>query len=180
MHIVVRRLLIVSTFLGLGLLEAFHFATANEHAAYQVLHLQVGWWITLQLLQMALFCLLTLLIFRLIAGRHGTAAMLSRLGLLIFLLCSLTYAGVIGIGTGLLVEHADALALTARVCLGSQSSIVQAITTYSGNPLGTGLWVLGCLGWMVGAIAALLAISTKSDLDAMALNLPNLRAEWVE
>jgi MFS family permease len=179
MHVLFRRLLILSTFLSLGLLETFHFVMANKYAVYRFLHLHSGWWITLQSLQIALFCLLALLVFGLIAGRHGTTAKLSRLGLLVFLLCSLTYAGVIGIGTGLLVAHADALALVARVCLGSQSSIVQAITTDSGNPIGTGLWVLGSLGWMVGVLAALLVLSTKNDLDVEALNLPILHAEWV-
>lgn len=180
MHIVFRRLAILSTFLSLGLLETFHFAMANQRATYQLLHLQVGWWITLQLLQIAVFCLLALLMSRLIAERRGIAAMFSRLGLLIFLLCYLTHAGVIDIGTGLLVAHADALELAAHVCLGSQSSIVEAIVTYSGNPVGTGLWVLGSLGWMVGALAALLALSTKNDLDAVALNPPILHAKWVE
>ena len=172
MHLAFRRLLILSTFLVLGLLETFQFAMVSEHATYQMLHQQVGLWITLQLVQIVLFCLFALLVFRLIAERHGTAAMLSRMGLSIFLLCILTYTGVIGIGTGLLVAHADALTLAARVCLGSQSSIVETITTYSGNPIGTGLLLLGGLGWIVGAITTLLALSTKSDLDGVALTLP--------
>ena len=150
-------LLILSTPLVLLFLELVHPVIQNGRTVYQVLHLQTGWWITFQLLQIAMFCLLTILVFRLITGRHGTFAMLSKVGLLLFLLCSLAYAGVIGIGPGLLVAHADALALAARACLGSQSSIVRAITVYFGNPFGTGLCVLGCLGWIVGALAALLA-----------------------
>ena len=149
-------LLILSTPLVLLFLELVHPVIHNGRTVYQVLHLQAGWWITFQLLQIAMFCLLTILVFRLITGRHGTFAMLSKVGLLLFLLCSLAYAGVFGIGTGLLVAHADETALAARVCLGSQSSIVQAITTSSGNPLGTVLWVLGSLGWIIGVLTAML------------------------
>jgi len=168
MHIVFRRLLMLSTFLALGLLETFYLVMAHEHAVYQVIHVQVSWWITFQVFQIALSCLCVLLVFRMIVGRHGRVAMLSRMGLLIFLLCFLAYTGVIGIGTGLLVAHADALALAARVCLESQSNVVQAIAGYSGNPIGTGLWVLGSLGWIVGVLAALLALYTKSDPDVVA------------
>jgi hypothetical protein len=85
--------------------------------------------------------------------------------------------GVISIGTGLLVAHADALAQAARVCLMQQSSIIQTFTTYSGNPIGTGLLVLGSLGWIVGVLTALLALSTKRELDAVALTLPILHAD---
>jgi hypothetical protein len=153
------RLLIISTPLALGFLEMVHPVIRDARTTYQMLHLQVVWWFILHLLQIALFCLCAMLSFRLIAGRRGTIALLSRVGLLLFLLCSLAYAGVIGIGTGLLVAHADALALAARVCLGQQSSIVEAITTYSGNPLGTGLWVLGSLGWIIGVLTAMLTFS---------------------
>jgi len=180
MHIVFRRLLMLSTFLALGLLETFYLVMAHEHAVYQVIHVQVSWWITFQVFQIALSCLCVLLVFRMIVGRHGRVAMLSRMGLLIFLLCFLAYTGVIGIGTGLLVAHADALALAARVCLGPQASILGAITTYSANPMGTGLLVLSCLGWIVGALSALLALATKRDPDAVALKLPILHAKWVE
>jgi len=170
-------LLILSTPLVLLFLELVHPVIQNGRTVYQVLHLQAGWWITFQLLQIAMFCLLTVLVFRLITGGHGTFAMLSKVGLLLFLLCSLAHAGLISIGTGLLVAHADALALAARACLGSQSSIVRAITTSSGNPIGTGLLGLGSLGWIVGALAALLALSTKSDPDAVVLTLPTLHAD---
>jgi hypothetical protein len=134
---------------------------AYEHAVYQVLHLQIGWWITLQILQITLYCLCVRLVFRMITGRNGIVVLLSKVGLIIFLLCSLTYAGLIGIGTGLLVAPADAGALAARVCLGAQSSIVEAIASYSDNLIGTGLWALGIFGWMIGSIAALLTTREK-------------------
>ena len=65
-------------------------------------------------------------------------------GLLLFLPCSLTYAVMIDIGTGLLVAHADALELAAHVCLGSQSSIVQAIVSTLATRLeqGCGCWAV--------------------------------------
>jgi hypothetical protein len=175
-----RHLPILSTFLAWGLLDAFYLNMVNEHEAYQMLHAHVSWWITLQVLQIALHCLSALFVFRLISGRHGTVAALSRMGPLPFLLCPLAYTMVIGIGTGLLVAHADALALAARVCLGPQSSIIQVITAYSGSPIGTGLWVLSSLGWIVGSLVALLTLSKKNELDAVAFTFLTLRAASVE
>jgi hypothetical protein len=164
MQLVFRRSLILSTPLALGLLEALHPVIHDARTAYQVLEQQVGWWIAFQLLQIVLSCLLALLVLRLLAGRHGPVATLSRIGLAIFLLCCLAYEGVIGIGTGLLVAHANALALAARLCLLPQSSIVEAIAVYYSSPIGTGLVVLGGLAWITAALAAMRTLSTQSDL----------------
>jgi hypothetical protein len=172
MQLVFRRLLLLSTPIALGLLETLHPVIRDARTAYQVLEHQVGWWIALQLLQIALSCLLALLVLRLLAGRHGPATTLSRIGLAIFLLCSLAYEGVIGIGTGLLVAHANALALAARACLVSQSGIVKAIAACYGSPIGTGLVVLGGLAWIGAALATMRALSNQHDPDTVVIGLP--------
>jgi hypothetical protein len=164
MQLVFRRLLLLSTPIALGLLETLHPVIRDARTAYQVLEHQVGWWIALQLLQIVLSCLLALLVWRLLKGSHGPAVTFSRIGLAIFLLCSLAYERVIGIGTGLLVAHANALALAVRACLVSQSSVVEAIAACYGSPIGTGLVVLGGLAWVWAALAALRTLSTQSDL----------------
>jgi hypothetical protein len=180
MHLAFRRLLLLSTPLALGLLETLHPVIRDARTAYQVLEHQVDWWIAFQLLQIALSCLLALLVLRLLAGRHGPAATLSRIGLSLFLLCSLAYEGVIGIGTGLLVAHANALALAARLCLLPQSSIVEAIAAYYGSPIGTGLVVLGGLAWVGAALAAMHTLSTQRDQDAGMIGFPIRCSERVE
>jgi hypothetical protein len=172
MQLMFRRLFILSTPIALGFLETFHPVIHDARTAYLVLEHQVGWWIALQLLQIALVGLLALLALRMLAGRHGPAATLSRIGLGIFLLCSLAYEGVMGIGTGLLVAHANALALAARACLVSQSSIVEAIATYYGSPIGTGLVLLGGIAWIGAALAAICALSTQRDPETVVIDLP--------
>jgi hypothetical protein len=179
MQLMFRRLLLLSTPLALGLLEALHPVIRDARTAYQVLEYQVGWWIALQLLQIVLSCLLALLVWRLLKGSHGAAATLSRIGLGLFLLCSLAYEGVMGIGTGLLVAHANALALAARVCFLPQSGIVEEIASYYGSPIGIGLLVLGGLAWLVAALAALRTLSNQRDLDTGMSGLP-IRCERVE
>jgi hypothetical protein len=164
MYLVFRRLLLLSTPIALGFLETLHPVIRDARAAYQVLEHQVGWWIVLQLLQIVLSCLLALLVWRLLKGSHGPAVTLSRIGLAIFLLCSLAYEGLIGIGTGLLIVHANDLALASRACLLPQSGIVETIAAYYGSPIGTGLVVLGGLAWVWAAPAALHILSTQSDL----------------
>jgi hypothetical protein len=180
MQLKFRRLLILSTPIALGFLETFHPVIHDARTAYLVLEHQVGWWIALQLLQIVLSCLLVLLVLRLLAGRHGPVAMLSRVGLGIFLLCSLAYEGVMGIGTGLLVAHANALAQAARACLLSQSSTVEAIAAYYGSPIGTGLVVVGGLAWIGAALAAMLALSTQRDLETEVIGFPIRYAEREE
>jgi hypothetical protein len=165
MQLVFRRLLLLSTPLVLGLLATLHPVIRDTYTAYWVLEHQVGWWMALQLLQIALACLFALLILRLLKGSHGSVATLGRIGLAIFLLCCLAYEGRMGIGTGLLVTHAHALALAARLCLLTQPSLVQAIATCSGSPIGTGLLVLGGLAGMVAALAATRTLSTQHDLE---------------
>jgi hypothetical protein len=172
MQLVFRRLLVLSTPLALGLLETLHPVIRDARTAYQVLEHQVGWWIALQLLQIALACLLVLLVLRLLAGRHGPVATLSRIGLAIFLLCCLAYEGVMGIGTGLLVAHANDLAQAARACLLPQSSIIEEIAACYGSPLGTGLVVLGGLAWIGAALAPICALSNQYDLDTGMVGLP--------
>ena len=172
MQRVFRRRLILSAPLALVLLETLHPAIMDAYTADQVLEHQLGWWITFQLLQIALSGLLALLIWRLLAGRHGPAATLSRIGLSLFLLCSLACKGVMGIGTGLLVTHAHELALAARACLVTQPSIVKVIAACYGGPVGTGLVVLGGLAWIGAALAAMRALSRQHNLDTMVIGLP--------
>jgi hypothetical protein len=179
MQLVFRRLLILSTPLALGLLETLHPVIRDARTAYQVLDHQIGWWIALQLLQIALSGLLVLLVLRLLKGSHGPVATLSRIGLAIFLLCCLAHEGVIGIGTGLLVAHANALALAARACLIPQSGIVEEIAAYYGSPIGIGLLVLGGLAWIGVALATMRTLSNQRDLDTGMIGLP-IRCERVE
>ena len=42
MHVWFRRLLILSTFLSLGLLDTFYFVMANGREVYQLLHLRLA------------------------------------------------------------------------------------------------------------------------------------------
>jgi hypothetical protein len=58
MYLVFRRLLILSSPIALGFLETLHPVIRDAYTASQVLEHQVGWWMALQLLQIALACLL--------------------------------------------------------------------------------------------------------------------------
>lgn len=167
------RPLILSAPLALVLMETLHPVIIDAHTADQVLEHQLGWWMTFQLLQIALSGLLALLVWRLLAGRHGPAATLSRIGLSLFLLCSLASKGVMGIGTCLLVAHAHELELAAHVCLVTQPGIVKAIAVCYDGPIGTGLVVLGGLAWIGAALASMRAHSRQYDLDTLVIGLPS-------
>ena len=155
MRVYVGRLLILIAPLVLGVLEVIHTLIQGSSGAFQVLHLDVGWWIVLQLLQIAVAVLLFLMVSRAIAGRNGPSVTISWIGMSIFLLFSLAYYGVVGIGTAILLLRATGLAEASRICLGPQSSAIEAIAAYYGSPIGTALLVTASLAWILGAVAAM-------------------------
>jgi hypothetical protein len=155
MRVYVGRFLILIAPLVFGVPEIIHTLIQGSSGVVQVLQLDVGLWIGLQLLQITLSVLLFLVVSRAIAGRNGPSVTISWLGLSIFLLFSLAYYGVIGIGTGILFLRATGLAEASRVCLGPQSRALEAVAAYYGSPIGTGLLVTGSLAWIMGAVAAM-------------------------
>lgn len=149
------RLLILTAPLVLGVPEIFLRVQGESTGAFQAAYNDVDWWILLQILQMTLGILLFLAAARIIAGRQGPAVTVSRIALGLFLAFSLANYGVTGIGTSILILHANGLAEAARTCIGPQSRAFESIRDYDSSPIGAVLVVSGSLSWILGLVAAI-------------------------
>src|SRR6266481_440986 len=103
MHPIVRRVIILGTPLVLGILDLFHPLLTT--GIYDNISHHLGWWITLHILQLPLFCLLALSVYLLLDGVQGTLATLSRVALGIFVIFYPALDAILGIGTGALVSY---------------------------------------------------------------------------
>ena len=149
------RLLILTASLLLGVPDIFLRVQGGSTGAFQAAYNDADWWILLQILQMTLGILLFLAVARLIAGRQGPAVTVSRIAVGVFLAFSLVNYGVIGIGTSILILHANGLAEAARTCIGPQSKAFESIRDYYRSPIGVVLVVSGSLSWILGVVAAI-------------------------
>jgi hypothetical protein len=92
----------------------------------------------------------------LLSGIQSTAATVSRVSLVFFLVFYTAYEVTVGLGTGILVEYANGLPAA------EQGAVADAIQHYNGNalladPVSVSL-ALGFLGWVVALVAAAVAL----------------------
>jgi hypothetical protein len=98
--------------------------------------------------------LLGIAAFVLLNGLSGRAATVSRVALVFFLVFYTAYESSVGIGTAVLVEHANGLPAA------EQAVVADAIQDYNRNALITDpslSMLLGALGWITAMIAAAVA-----------------------
>ena len=90
----------------------------------------------------------------LLHGLSSRAATVSRVALVFFLVFYTAYETSVGIGTGILVDHANGLPAA------EQAVVADAIQDYNRNPILTDpslSLVLGTFGWITAMIAAAVA-----------------------
>lgn len=151
MNPIVRRVIILGTPLVLGILDLFHptFSTG----AFDGISLCLGWWLTLHILQLPLFCLLALSVYLLLDGVQGTLATLSKVALGIFAVFYPALDAILGISTGALVSYANGLGDP------SQTSTAAAIESLFSNDVIRLVGTLGEIGWVAAILLAVLALS---------------------
>jgi hypothetical protein len=111
-------------------------------------------WLFVHAAMLLLFPLLGIAVFWLLQGLQGTAATVSRVALVFFLVFYTAYEVTVGVGTGVLVDYADGLPPA------EQAAVADAIQDLNRNALLSDpslSLVLGVLGWAVAMFAAALA-----------------------
>jgi hypothetical protein len=111
-------------------------------------------WLTVHIGTMLFIPLIAAVMFLLLRGVEGGAAIVSRVALAVFAVVYLVYEAVIGIGTGVLVDNLDGFPATERADLVEayvDSSIIAVFET------------VGSAGWVVAALAAAVALSRRAD-----------------
>jgi hypothetical protein len=112
-------------------------------------------WLFTHVGALLLFPLLGIAVFWLLNGLTGTAATVSRVALVFFLVFYTAYEVTVGAGTGFLVDYANGLPPA------EQAVVADAIQDYNRNavlaePASISL-IVGFLGWVVSMLAAAVA-----------------------
>jgi hypothetical protein len=112
-------------------------------------------WLFTHVGALLLFPLLGIAVFWLLDGLKGTAATVSRVALVFFLVFYTAYEVTVGAGTGFLVDYANGLPPE------EQAVVADAIQDYNRNavlaePASISL-IVGFLGWVVSMLAAAVA-----------------------
>jgi hypothetical protein len=127
------------------------------------------WWLTLHLLQLPLFGLMGLAVVVLVAGVPGRAAMIARVGMWFFVVFYSAFDAITGIASGMLVRGAQGLVPEQQALVARQ--VEAFFPSAAGNPAITLIAALGVLGWIVGVIAATVALARAGAARAAAILL---------
>jgi hypothetical protein len=169
-----RRLLLFGVPLILGGLEIFHPVPGTSIVA--TLSPQVNWWLTLHLLQLPLFGLLAVAVLLLTTGLHGWAATISRIGVWFFIVFYLAQDDVAGIGTGIIIRAAQGVPSSQQAGIEQVVHVLFYDNPFLGGTLFSVIAALGVLGWLVGVIAAAIALYRARKISWIPLVLLVLAA----
>jgi hypothetical protein len=148
-RLVLRRLVLLGAPLALALLEIFHPERPNS--ASEAVE-QGVWFMWFHFIQVPLFGLIALAVYLLTDGLEGRAVMVSRWAIGVFAVFFSAYDAAAGIGTGYALRNARGLSA------GAQEAIYEAVKDMPVVSLIFGLSVVGCLAWVVGLVAAAMAL----------------------
>jgi hypothetical protein len=150
LHLALRRVVLLGTPLTLVILEFFHPQVSRDLAG--TLFPVAGWWVTLHIVQLVLFALMGAAMWLLTDGLHGIATTVSRLGAAVFVVFYGAGDTLLGIATGMLARGAGDLPTEVR------EGRAEAIAMFFEDPIANVLYFVGELGWLVGLLAAVVAL----------------------
>jgi hypothetical protein len=152
MTAVLRRLFLVATPLALAVALWWHPAGGSD--IYEDLRGDVGAWLFVHTTFLFFTPLLGIATYVLLRGVESSAATVSRVALVFFLVFYTAYEVTVGVGTGVLVDYANGLPAA------EQAAVAGAIQDYNENWIVSDpsvSFVLGGLGWIVAMLAAAVA-----------------------
>lgn len=167
-HTMLRRLILLGTPLTLGLLELWH-PVPVPGMRYETIVRYNDWWLTLHLLQLPLFGLMGLAVVMLIAGIHGRAGTIARVGMAFFTVFYTAFDAVTGVASGMLTRSAHGLAPEQQILVARQVEMFFP-SGVSNVPI-TLIAAFGVFGWVVGIIATAVGLARDGAPRAAALLL---------
>jgi hypothetical protein len=112
-----------------------------------------GLWIAIHVVQLLLILLLAVAVHWLTEGLTSTAARLSRVALLPYLLFYSAFDAVVGLSNGLIVKYGSQLPPAEQAVLpGASDALANAVY----QPVPLTIYLIGTLSWAVAVIAAAL------------------------
>ena len=113
----------------------------------------ISWWLTLHILNLALFPLLGLAAFILVRDTHNFASAVTKVALAIFIPIYAGFDAIAGIGTGILVENAKTMAPD------DIAKVAPLIDAYwNSNVLNT-VAAVGSIAWVIAMLSAAVAFT---------------------
>ena len=143
----IRQIILFGVPIFVGVANWFHPVHFGPTGVYQGLQAQVGWWITLHVLNLFGFALLGWAAYLLIKDEQGVAPLVAKVALVIFIPTYIGFDSLIGIGTGTLIQYAKTLLLQELVVL------EPAINAFWVSDVATALAILGSVSWSVAMFA---------------------------
>ena len=145
-----RRLFLILVPFGLALVLIPHPPGGED--VFEGVSPDAERWLFVHSATLLFFPLLGIAVFWLLNGLKGTAATVSRVALVFFLVFYTAYEVTVGVGTGFLVDYANGLPPD------EQAVVADAIQDYNRNavlaePASVSL-ILGFFGWVVAMVAA--------------------------
>jgi hypothetical protein len=171
---IIQKWIIATSPLILGILEIWHPVGLPGKTAFESISPQVNWWLLLHVLQLPLFGLIALSIVLLVKDLSGWAATVSRIGMACFIVFYPALDAITGIAGGLLIRSAQSLPPEGQDFVAQQLNLFLADPIVGGATFSV-IGVLGALGWVVGVVAAALALA-QAKVSFIAVGLLVLSA----
>jgi hypothetical protein len=151
--------------LAWAVLLLFHPTGDGEY--YDIVSGRVTAWLVVHLGTMLFIPLLAAVIFVLLRGIEGTAALVSRMALAIFAVFYGAFEAVVGIGSGIITDAVNALPA------GERGTGAELLATYNESGVITVLSTIGSIAWLIAVAGAGIALyrraHTASSVAVVAL-----------
>lgn len=144
----------------LFVLEFFHTRDLSP-TVFQALAPVVGRWLTVHVLQLILFSLMGLAVYLLIEEERGLAATVSRVSIGLFVVFYGAFDALAGIATGVLVRSGLGLPRVEQADVETATQALFEAAEFGSLAI---FKVIGELGWFVGILAAVVALSGTGRL----------------
>jgi hypothetical protein len=158
---VIRQIILFGAPVVVGVMNLFHPVHFEMTGIYDAVQQQVAWWITLHFVNLLSFPVLGLAVYLLIKDTPGTAALVGKVALAVFVPTYTGFDALAGIGTGTLIQNARGLSP-------DQLAVVKpTIDAYWASAAVTVLATIGSIAWSVSMTAAAIAFVEPKRRPAM-------------
>ena len=155
-----RRLVLLGTPFMLFVLEFFHTRELSP-TVFEALSPVVDRWLTVHVLQLILFGFLGLAVYLLIGDKRGLAATISRFSIGLFVVFYGAFDTLAGIATGILVRNTSGLPEAEKA---GAERVIQSLFEAAEIGSFAAFKIIGELGWFLGILAAVIALSETERL----------------
>ena len=139
-----------------AVLLLFH-PTGDGDEFYPVVRDQVTAWLVVHVGTLLFVPLLAGVVYLLLRGVEGVAALLSRIALAVFALFYTAWEVLIGLGTGILVDQVNGLPAAER------ATGARLVEEFTGSSLIRAFELIGGFAWLIAVVAAGVALFRRAD-----------------